>query len=241
MDVFCANGKKHVFFCQNLCFFAKIYFKNVFSIQWADLKQKTIFPFTDFFLCTWQINSNICLFPRCSPIVFPRYFNPRCQVSPAQSCQYIMCPLFFLYVVHHVSCFIDCSMVFMFFMVFSVFSIVVTRVSSFSLMFIYVCLSFIIFIGFSIAVECCICVPSFSIHCSMVLACFLFIFVPSFCIHFSMAMVLKSFSSFCSRSSMVLICFPIFFIDFQWFSKLMQEKRPSPVSKIVDLLTAPPL
>jgi hypothetical protein len=70
---------------------------------------------------------------------------------------------------------------------------------------------------------------------------FFFIFVPSFCIHFSMVTVLKSFSSFCSRSSMVLICFPIFFIDFQWFSKLMQEKRPGPVSKIVDLLTAPPL
>jgi hypothetical protein len=47
-------------------------------------------------LCTWQINSNICIFPRCSPIVFPRCFNPRCQVSPAQSCQYIMCPLFFI-------------------------------------------------------------------------------------------------------------------------------------------------
>ena len=66
-------------------------------------------------------------------------------------------------------------MVFMSFMVFSDFSIVVTCVSSFSLMFqwfIYVCLSFIMFIGFSIAVECFICVPSFSIHCSMVLACF---------------------------------------------------------------------
>ena len=63
---------------------------------WTDLKQKTIFPFTDFFLCTWQINSNIYVFPRCLPIVFPRCFNPRCQVSPAQSCQYIMCPLFFI-------------------------------------------------------------------------------------------------------------------------------------------------
>ena len=120
---------------------------------------------------------------------------------------------YMLFTMFHVSLIVRWFLCFSWFSVF--FSIVVTRVSSFSLMFIYVCLSFIIFIGFSIAVECCICVPSFSIHCSMVLACFLFIFVPSFCIHFSMVMVLKSFSSFCSRSSMVLICFPIFFIDFQ--------------------------
>ena len=73
---------------------------------WTDLKQKTIFPFTDIFLCTWQINSNIYVFPRCLPIVFPRCFNPRCQVSPAQSCQYIMCPLFF-FVVHNVSLMFD--------------------------------------------------------------------------------------------------------------------------------------